>query len=47
MHENNAKWNRAIEKIKNINFVKYETNNTIRIIIDDCIKEAFISKENR
>ena len=47
MHENNAKWNRAIEKIKKINFVKYETNNTIRIIIDDCIKEAFISTENR
>tara|TARA_B100001939_G_scaffold347400_1_gene368907 strand:+ start:312 stop:485 length:174 start_codon:yes stop_codon:yes gene_type:complete len=47
MHENNAKWNKAIEKIKKINFVKYKTNNTVRLIIDDCIKEAFISTENR
>jgi hypothetical protein len=47
MHENNAKWNKAIEKIKKINFVGYKTNNTVRLIIDDCIKEAFISTENR
>ena len=45
LHENTAKWNRVIEKIKLINFKKYENNQTIGFIIDDIVKGEFIADE--
>ena len=41
LHENTTKWNEVIEKIKKINFKKYETNQTIGFIIDDIVKGEF------
>ena len=45
LHENTAKWNRVIEKIKLINFKKYENNQTIGFIIDDIVVGEFVSDE--
>jgi len=45
LHENTAKWNRVVEKIKLINFKKYENNQTIGFIIDDIVKEEFLADE--
>jgi hypothetical protein len=45
LHENTAKWNRVVEKIKQINFKKYKTNLTIGFIIDDIVKEEFLADE--
>ena len=45
LHENTAKWNRVVEKIKKINFKKYKTNQTIGFIIDDIVKGEFIADE--
>ncbi len=44
LHKNTTKWNRIIEDIKQINFVKYKTNKTITFIIDDIIKEEFANE---
>ena len=44
MHENNTKWNKVVEKIKQINFKKYKTNQTIGFIIDDIVKGEFINE---
>ena len=43
LHENTTKWNEVIEKIKKINFKKYESNQTIGYIIDDIVKGEFIN----
>jgi len=45
LHENTAKWNKVVEKIKEINFKKYKTNLTIGFIIDDIVKEEFLADE--
>ncbi len=45
LHENTAKWNRVIEKIKLINFKKYENNQTIGFIIDDIVVGEFVADE--
>tara|TARA_R100001463_G_scaffold72290_1_gene126175 strand:+ start:1403 stop:1582 length:180 start_codon:yes stop_codon:yes gene_type:complete len=45
LHENTTKWNNVIEKIKKINFKKYQTNQTIGFIIDDIVKGEFIADE--
>jgi len=45
LHENTAKWNKVVEKIKEINFKKYKTNQTIGFIIDDIVKGEFIADE--
>ncbi len=47
LHENTTKWNRVVEKIKQINFKKYETNQTIGFIIDDIVKGEFINEEKK
>jgi len=44
LHENNTKWNKVVEKIKQINFKKYKTNQTIGFIIDDIVKGEFINE---
>ena len=44
LHENTTKWNEVIEKIKKINFNKYESNQTIGFIIDDIVKGEFIDE---
>ena len=45
LHENTAKWNRVIEKIKLINFKKYENNQTIGFILDDIVVGEFVADE--
>ena len=45
LHENTAKWNKVIEKIKKINFKKYDSNQTVGFIIDDIVKGEFIADE--
>ena len=45
LHENTTKWNKVVEKIKEINFKKYKTNQTIGFIIDDIVKGEFIADE--
>ena len=45
LHENTAKWNRVVEKIKQINFKKYENNQTIGFIIDDIVVGEFVADE--
>lgn len=45
LHRNTTKWNRVVEKIKKINFKKYESNQTIGFIIDDIVKGEFIADE--
>jgi hypothetical protein len=45
LHDNTAKWNGVIKKIKKINFKKYKTNQTIGFIIDDIVKGEFIADE--
>jgi len=45
LHENTAKWNRVVEKIKLINFKKYENNLTIGFIIDDIVVGEFVANE--
>ena len=45
LHENTAKWNRVIEKIKQIKFKKYENNQTIGFIIDDIVVGEFVADE--
>ena len=45
LHENTAKWNRVVEKIKLINFKKYENNQTIGFIIDDILVGEFVADE--
>ena len=45
LHENTAKWNRVVEKIKLINFKKYENNQTIGFIIDDIVGGEFVADE--
>ena len=45
LHNNNTKWNRIIEDIKQINFIKYKTNKTIIFIIEDIIKEEFTNED--
>ena len=40
LHDNTAKWNEVIKKIKKINFKKYKTNQTIGFIIDDIVKSG-------
>ena len=47
LHENTIKWNKVVEKIKQINFKKYETNQTIGFIIDDIVKGEFIGEEKK
>jgi hypothetical protein len=44
LHKNNSHWNKIIERIKQINFKKYETNQTIGFIIDDIVKGEFINE---
>jgi hypothetical protein len=44
LHKNTTKWNEVIEKIKKINFKKYESNQTIGFIIDDIVKGEFIDE---
>jgi hypothetical protein len=44
-HANNTKWNQVLDKIKKINFKKYETNATIGFIIDDIVKGEFIDED--
>ncbi len=44
LHKNTAKWNQVIEKIKQINFTKYKTNQTVGFIIDDIVKGEFINE---
>lgn len=44
LHENTTKWNKVVEKIKQINFKKYKTNQTIGFIIDDIVKGEFINE---
>lgn len=45
LHENTTKWNRVVEKIKLINFKKYENNQTIGFIIDDIVLGEFVADE--
>ena len=45
LHKNNTKWNNVIEKIKKINFKKYDSNQTVGFIIDDIVKGEFIADE--
>ena len=45
LHENTTKWNNVIEKIKKINFKKYDSNQTVGFIIDDIVKGEFIADE--
>mgnify|MGYP001190962983 CR=1 FL=1 len=45
LHRNTTKWNRVLEKIKKINFKKYENNQTIGFIIDDIVKGEFVADE--
>ena len=45
LHENTTKWNNVIEKIKKINFKKYQTNQTIGFIIDDIVVGEFVADE--
>ena len=44
LHKNNTKWNNVIEKIKKINFKKYDSNQTVGFIIDDIVKGEFINE---
>ena len=44
LHNNTTKWNKVIEKIKQINFTKYKTNQTVGFIIDDIVKGEFINE---
>jgi hypothetical protein len=44
LHKNTTKWNEVIDKIKKINFKKYESNKTIGFIIDDIVKGEFINE---
>ena len=44
LHENNSHWNAIIERIKQINFNKYENNQTIGFIIDDIVKGEFMKE---
>tara|TARA_R100000231_G_scaffold17817_1_gene18337 strand:- start:1033 stop:1203 length:171 start_codon:yes stop_codon:yes gene_type:complete len=46
LHQNNTKWNTIIDKIKKINFKKYENNHTIGLIIDDIVSEE-LNKEKK
>ncbi len=45
LHKNNTKWNNVIEKIKKINFKKYDNNQTVGFIIDDIVKGEFVADE--
>ena len=45
LHENTTKWNRVVEKIKLINFKKYENNQTIGFIIDYIVVGEFVADE--
>jgi len=45
LHQNTTKWNRVVEKIKLINFKKYENNQTIGFIIDDIVVGEFVADE--
>jgi len=45
LHKNNSHWNAIIKRIKQINFKKYENNQTIGFIIDDIVKGEFIADE--
>ena len=45
LHENTTKWNKVVEKIKQINFKKYDSNQTVGFIIDDIVKGEFIADE--
>tara|TARA_R100000353_G_scaffold106586_1_gene76700 strand:+ start:631 stop:807 length:177 start_codon:yes stop_codon:yes gene_type:complete len=45
LHRNTTKWNKVIEKIKKINFKKYDSNQTVGFIIDDIVKGEFIADE--
>ena len=45
LHDNTTKWNRVVEKIKLINFKKYENNQTIGFIIDDIVVGEFVADE--
>jgi hypothetical protein len=45
LHKNNSHWNKIIERIKQINFKKYENNQTIGFIIDDIVKGEFVADE--
>ena len=47
LHENTTRWNRVIEKIKQINFKKYKSNQTIGFIIDDIVKGQFLNHEKQ
>ena len=44
LHENNSHWNAIIERIKQINFKKYQNNQTIGFIIDDIVKGEFMKE---
>ena len=46
LHRNTTKWNKVIEKIKKINFKKYDSNQTVGFIIDDIVKGEFINEDN-
>jgi len=46
LHENNTRWNVIIDKIKKINFKKYENNQTIGLIIDDIVSTE-LNKEKK
>jgi hypothetical protein len=45
LHKNNSHWNTIIKRIKQINFKKYKTNQTIGFIIDDIVRGEFIANE--
>tara|TARA_R100000278_G_scaffold20160_3_gene19370 strand:- start:1281 stop:1457 length:177 start_codon:yes stop_codon:yes gene_type:complete len=47
LHKNNTKWNNVIEKIKKINFKKYDSNQTVGFIIDDIVKGEFIDEDKK
>jgi len=40
LHENNAKWNRAVDLIKEIN-IKYITQEEFRGLVDEIVKAVF------
>lgn len=47
LHRNTTKWNKVIEKIKKINFKKYDSNQTVGFIIDDIVKGEFINEDKK
>ena len=47
LHRNTTKWNKVIEKIKKINFKKYDSNQTVSFIIDDIVKGEFINEDKK